>query len=261
MITKNTLLSQNDLSVLEKVIIKRGRVASFDDLREAFGSDYSYQEIKNRVSQLARAGWLIRLKRGLYIIITDISTLGFNDLHQFVTSQMLNMHSYISFEAALQHYGMFDQMLKRIDGVTAGVARSYDVQDTTYKFFHIREELYFGFTAQVVDKSFGTLIADKEKALLDMLYFRASDYTTSLVLEKLQDYKHEIDFAKLQDYAKRYGIGMVRKVGFLLDYVEVDTNKLYNKKEVKKNSFSKFDAEARDFNAKWRVYYDSTVFK
>lgn len=261
MIIKNTILSQSDLAVLEKVIIKRGRLASFDDLREAFGSDYSYQEIKNRVSQLARAGWLIRLKRGLYVVITDISTLGFNDLHQFAISQMLNMESYTSFEAALQHYGMFDQMLKRIDGVTAGVARSYEVQDTTYRFYHIKKELYFGYSAQVVDKTFGVQIADKEKALLDMLYFRASDYTTSIVLEKLQDYKHEIDFDKLQDYAKRYGIGMVRKVGFLLDFVEVNTDKLYNKREVKRNSFSKFDANAHDFNAKWRVYYDSAVFK
>ena len=259
--TRNTILSQNDLSVLEKVIIKRGRVASFDDLREAFGSDYSYQEVKNRVSQLARAGWLIRLKRGLYIVITDISTLGFSDLHQFVVSQMLNKESYLSFEAALQHYGMFDQMLKRIDGVTADVARTYDVQETTYKFFHIKQELYFGFTTQIVDRTFGVNIAEKEKALLDMLYFRASDYTASVVLEKLEDYKHEIDFDKLQNYAKRYGVGMVRKVGFLLDYMEVNTDKLYNKKEVKKNSFSKFDAAAHDFNAKWRVYYDSTVFK
>jgi predicted transcriptional regulator of viral defense system len=261
MITRNTILSQSDLSILEKVIIKRGKVASFDDLREAFGSDYSYQEIKNRVSQLVHTGWLIRLKRGLYVIITDISTLGFNDIHQFAISQMLNTESYISFEAALQHYGMFDQMIKRIDGVTARVARSYDVQDNTYRFYHIKNELYFGFSAQFVEKNFGVNVADKEKALLDILYFRVSNYSMSIVLEKLQDYKHEIDFNKLQDYAKRYGTGMVRKVGFLLDSIDVNSEKLYNKKEVKKNSFSKFDADAHDFNAKWRVYYDTTIFK
>ncbi len=255
--TKNTILSKNDLSVLENVIVKKGRIASFANLKEAFKANYSYGEIKNRVSQLAKAGWLVRLKKGLYVVITDISTLGFNDVSQFVTSQALNKESYISFESALQHYSMFDQMLARIDAVTYNIAHTYAVQNTTYKFFQIKKELYFGFT-EVRIGSDVVNIADKEKALLDMLYFRSSGYTISIVLEKLQDYKHEIDFEKMQRYAKNYGIGMVRKVGFLLDHLAINTHELYNK-EVKRNSFSKMTNTAHQFNAKWRLYYDSAL--
>jgi predicted transcriptional regulator of viral defense system len=260
MITRNTILAQSDRVVLEDIIVKKGRIVLFGDLRAAYSNRYGYQALKNRLSKLVQAGWLVRLKRGQYLIITDFTTLGVNDIHQYVIAQAFNEDSYISLESALQYHSMFDQMLIRLDGITKGVARSYKLQGSTYKFSHIKDNLYFGFTEERIDRSYSVQIAEAEKALLDMLYFRTSGYSTSLVLEKLHDYRQQLDFVKLQAYAQRYGVGMVRKVGFILDYLGVDTTELYTKTEVKQNSFSKFAATDRTFNAKWRIYYDSTLF-
>jgi hypothetical protein len=50
-------------------------------------------------------------------------------------------------------------------------------------------------------------------------------------------------------------VGMVRKVGFLLDQLDVDTRNLMTP-DVKKSSYNKLTQGADQFNAKWRLYYD-----
>ncbi len=75
------------------------------------------------------------------------------------------------------------------------------------------------------------------------------------MLEKLHAYQDEFDFAKLKAYAARFSLGMVRKVGFLLDQLDVDTTDLMTA-EVKKSSYNKLTQDSDQFNAKWRLYYD-----
>ena len=92
-----------------------------------------------------------------------------------------------------------------------------------------------------------------------MLYFRSDTLNVSMVLEKLQDYKQDIDFRKLKLYAIRYSLSMVREIGFLLDRIEVETDDLYKTTNIKGNSYSKMTSTADAFNAKWRIYYDSQL--
>lgn len=251
---KNTLLSKNDLSLLEEAILRFGRVVLYDELASVFSKKYSEGEIKRRISLLSKKGWLVRIKRGLYIVITDIGTLGFLDISEFIVSEALNKDSYISFENALQHYKMFDQMLLSIEAVTFERARNYQVRNKTYQFSHIKKELYFGFS-EIVIQGRKAKMAEKEKALLDMLYFRSSSYIVDLVLEKLRNYGQEIDFKKLKEYTKLYGLSMVRKIGFLLDLIGIDTQDLY-KLEKGQKGYTKMTKNSSEFNAKWRLYYD-----
>jgi len=259
MVTKNTILSQKELILLEEAILQYGRIVSFNNLAGIFSQTYKGGEIKKRISLLSKRGWLVRIKRGLYIVITDISTLGFSDLSELVISQTLNKDSYISFENALQHYGMFDQMLASIEAVTYKRARDYTVQSKEYRFSHIKKDLYFGFT-KVTIQGREVQIAEKEKALLDMLYFRTSVYNVDMVLEKLREYKEEIDFEKLKKYARMFSLSMMREIGFLLDNLGVETEDLlmFNKTE---KGYSKMTKSSTVFNAKWRLYYDSDIIR
>lgn len=253
---KHTILSQKDLDILEAVVLGYGKIVSFDQIQAATGKSVSRGTVRKRVAQMSKAGWLIRLKKGLYLVVTDISTLGFTDVSEQVIAQSLNNDSYISFESALQYYGMFDQMLTRIDSVTAKTTRTYKVLQTTYTFSRIKRDLYFGFMEIGINNQ-KVKMADKEKAILDMLYFRSSRYTASLVLEKLKDYTDQFDFEKLKAYSRRYSLGMVRKLGFLLDQTGIDTADLLENEQIKKNSYNKLTQTADQFNAKWRLYYDT----
>ncbi|MBC8473319.1 MAG: hypothetical protein H8D54_00735 [Candidatus Omnitrophica bacterium] len=251
---KNTILSKKDVNLLEEVIVRYGRIVNFGQLRQVFRKDYSAQEIKNRVSLLSKLGWLIRIKKGLYVVITDISTLAFNDVSVNTIAQALNKDSYISFEHALQYHGVFDQMLAGVYAVTFKRARKYNIQNAEIRFFKVKKELYFGFSSQRSDIGLVN-IASKEKAILDMLYFRSNAYNVSLIWEKLSEYKRDFDFDLMKQYAKKFNLSVIRQVGFFLDRLNIDTEDLH-KEVTGKNSYGKMTKECRDFDAKWRLYFD-----
>ena len=253
------MLSKDDAALLEDVIARYGRIVSFSQLKRISKRKYSLAGMKNRVSLLARLGWLVRLKKGLYLVITDIGTLNTNDISVYAVCQALNKDSYISFESALQYHGMFDQMLSTVGAVTFRRARKYKVKDTQIRFFMIKKALYFGWTQ--VRSDIGLVnIAGKEKALLDILYFRSNAYYASLVWEKLNDYKQTLDFNLLKQYARKFNLDVIRQIGLFLDRLGIDTKDL-EKIIHGKNSYGKMTKESKDFNAKWRIYFDRRIIK
>lgn len=259
MVIYNTILSKKDLKLLENAILSYGRILNSSQLKNIFSKEYSSEEANNRISLLAKIGWLLRVKKGLYVIVTDFSTLGFNDLSMYLIVKALNENSYISFESALQHHGIFDQMLSVVESVTFERARKYKFQNTKINFLKIKKKLYFGFSSERIEYDVVN-IADIEKAILDMLYFRNNSYDISIIWEKLNEYKRNFDFRKLIKYAKKSNDTIVRQVGFLLDKLGVETEDLHQ--IIKgKNSYSIMTHYSNQFNSKWRLYYDHKIIK
>ena len=257
--TKHTILSKRDAKLLEDAIVGYGRIVTFDQLSRVFKKDYSRAEAKNRISLLSKIGWLTRLKRGLYAIVTDIGSLAAGGISIYALCQALNSDSYVSFENALQHHGMFDQMLSTVGAVTYKRARKYAVKGTLIKFFNIKKSLYFGFSQERSDIGLVN-IAEKEKAILDILYFRSDEYYMSLIWEKLKEHKDDLDFDVLKKYARKFNLTVIRRVGFFLDRLGIDTGDLAGM--VKGNTgYGRMTKLSRDFNAKWRLYFDRTVIE
>lgn len=259
MVTKNTILSKKDAVLLEDLIVRYGRIVSFDMIKSVFKKAYSAAGIKNRVSLLTKTGWLVRFKKGLYAVVTDLGSLSVTDISVYTICQALNKDSYVSFENALQYHGMFDQMLSAVSAVTCRRARSYNIRETMIKFFSIKKKLYFGFAQERSDIGLVN-IACKEKALLDILYFRSNQHCASLVWETLRAHKEKLDFAVLKRYAEKFGLGIIRQTGFFLDRIGIETDDLL-KCVHGKNSYSRMTKKSRDFNAKWRLYFDNSVVK
>ena len=70
----------------------------------------------------------------------------------------------------------------------------------------------------------------------------------------------ELDLNKLQSYAEKFGLTMIRKVGFMLDTLNLNSDLCY--KDLGKNlGNSRFGSEAKIFNAKWRLYYDDRIIR
>ncbi len=255
----NTILSKTDYRLLEEVILAHGQVANTSQLHEVFAQAYSrMSDRKKRISFLANAGWLVRIKRGLYLVVTDLGSLTVGNVSNFVISNALNSKSYVSFANALNWYGMFDQLTKSVDAVTSARARNYRFQNMEFRFFRVNEELLFGFAKE---RANGTIvnIAEKEKIILDYLSLRRNAATVSMVFEKLKEHKDAFDFSKMIHYAKAYNLTVQRNLGFLLDAAGVSTDALYEITGKKKVGFSKMHAKAKVFNAKWRLYYGHGV--
>lgn len=261
MVQKNTILSKRDSYLLEEAVLAHGQVADTSQLHQVFAQAYSHRsDRKKHISLLAKAGWLVRIKRGLYLVVTDLSSLAAGNVSNFVISNALNSKSYVSFANALNWYGMFDQLTKSVDAVTSARARKYRFQNTEFRFFRVKEELFFGFSQERVNGK-KVNIAEKEKIILDYLFLRRNAATTSLVFEKLRVHKDAFDFSKMITYAKAYSLTVQRNLGFLLDAISVSTDSLYEIVRKKNLGFSKMHAQAQDFNAKWRLYYDHRVIK
>ncbi len=255
MATKRTILSKTDSRLLEEAVLAHGQVADTDQLHEIFRRAYSRRsDRKKRIAFLAKAGWLVRIKRGLYLVVTDLSALGAGNVSSFLVSNALNPKSYVSFANALNWYGMFDQLTKSVDAVTTEKARSYTFQNTEFRFCSVKEKFYFGFRQERADGKIVN-IAAKEKIILDYLSLRRNAATVSLVFEKLKEHKSAFDFSKMIDYAKTYNLTIQRNLGFLLDAVGASTDALYEVTRKKTGSWSKMHANAKAFNAKWRLYY------
>lgn len=259
MVIKNTLLSQKDAELMENAIVEYGSIVSFDQLNKIFKHHYSDASAKNRISQLSKLGWLIRLKKGFYLIVTDLGSLSLGDVSYYIISKALNNNSYVSFENALQFHGMFDQMLSRFASVTYERARKYKIVNSEIKFFKIKKDLYFGFQEHRIDMKLVN-IASKEKAILDILYFCSNDYYKSLVWEKLSDYKHDLNFYELMQYAERFNLSIIRQIGFFLDKLGIDTNNLYEL-TWNKRGYSKMTSNSETFDSKWRLYFDDKIIK
>jgi predicted transcriptional regulator of viral defense system len=248
---KQTILTTNQSELLENLIVKYGQLVTANQIYKEAENSWDYRQAKNLVTLLAKNGWLIRIKRGLYAI-SDFSSRGSLSLSPYVTANLLVSESYVSFESALQQYGMFDQLTGKTISVSLIQYKSVQLSGTEYSFVKTKSEYYFGWQ-EVQAGSQTARIATPEKALVDMVNFHKSQYAIDLVIEKLLDYKTELDFTRLTDYLGKFPITTVKIFGFIFDLLSIDSEKLYSLiKPVGTHWMLSGDSK---FNAKWRLYY------
>lgn len=252
MVSKNTILTEKRLVDIENIIVASGKIVTAEDIRKVLGRKYSRFVLKKQIYELKKKGWLVPLRRGLYFI-SDISSRGFVNISPVVIAGAFDKDSYVSLDSALNHYGLFEQMLRTVSSVTRLKSRKYVFQENTYRYLKINKKLYFGFKTENIEGYYAK-VADLEKVILDYIYFKNDTYSIDLLLEKLQKAKDRIDFKKLVIYARKFPETTKRKLGFILDVLKIDTEELHKIVGVK--GYSKLTPNSKKFNAKWRLYYE-----
>ncbi|MCJ7745821.1 MAG: hypothetical protein MUP40_05985 [Actinobacteria bacterium] len=249
----HAILSDKELAILEKIIQRYGPIASFEDIKKLLATDYSSDEIKKQVSHLVKRGWLVRMKRGAFAV-ASLESHSFASISPLLVSQVLVPDSYVSFEFALGHHGLFDQLPAKLTAITPVKPRRFAFQAIDYEYRKIKPVLYFGYEEVPID-SLSANVAELEKVFLDYLYFRIDTYSVDIVLEKLAEGKDDIDYGRLSSYAERFPLAVQRRLGFLMDLAGVSTEDLHQ--TVKKRpGYSKLTRTSGKFNAKWRIYYE-----
>jgi predicted transcriptional regulator of viral defense system len=249
----NTILSRKDLSFLELIIARHGYLVSVSELKKLF-NDLSDADLHQRIKMLVKRGWLIRIKQGYYSV-ANLESHNFSNISPLVVSRIFVPVSYISFEYALHYDGFFDQMPNMVTAVTSQKSKRYFFQGTTYYFVKAKPNMMTGYREISVDGK-EVWIADLEKALLDFLYFRKDAYTIDLVLEKIRETRDVINSGKLNEYAALYSISTKRRLGYLMDICHLDSDSLH-KQVLKAAGYAKLTKDSKQFNAKWRIYYEN----
>lgn len=243
-----------DLELIEKILINEGHIITIDQLSQYLAE---YKDINKKISTLINKGLLVKLKRGTYFI-SKIGSLGYTSISNYIIANTIGEQSFVSFEAALKYHGIFDQGLKKYRSISQKQYLTKTLEEITYEYVKVKKEQYFGFNLEKVDGG-NARIATKERALLDLLEYKRSINTVSLVLEKLIEYNSEIDIKLLIEYVLSYSQTTIKTLGLLFDIAQINSNEL--EKYVKKNSTSRILNSSDTFSNKWRLYYNSILEK
>jgi predicted transcriptional regulator of viral defense system len=250
---KKTTLATNDADLLEKLIATYGKVVTANQIEEEARTTWDYQQTHNRVQQLLKNGWLIRIKRGLYAV-NDLSSRGYLSVSPYVIANLLVADSYVSFEAALHYRGMFDQFVNQFSSVSLKQYKETSLESIRYRFIKSQEKFFIGWE-EVGIENMTTNIAYREKALVDLIHFRSDTYVVDLVIEKLINYREELNIKNLIDYVRLASKKTVKIFGFVFDLLGWDSRELSRLLEGTRSTHRINDND-KVFNARWRLYYD-----
>lgn len=250
---KQTVLSTKQSELLESLIVAHGRIVTSSQIYDKAKEVWSQQQTKKVIGKLAENGWLIRIKRGLYVI-SDLSNRGFLSLSPYVVANLLVKDSYVSFESALNYHGVFDQLTNKVISISLTRYNSVQLNVTEYSFVKIQEKWFFGWEEVDVDNQ-SIRIATAEKALIDMIQFHKSKYSVDLVIEKLRQNRDSLNMDRLQEYLGKMSITTIKIFGLIFDLLDIDSTSVYGLLKNKRGADWMFTGD-KTFNAKWRLYYD-----
>lgn len=173
------------IKILKEKNITYFTLSDFDRLFNFQNQNSLYK----RIQRLEKEGIIKKLIKGKYLF----QLIPNND---YLTANFLYQPSYISLESALSFYGIITGFPYRITSLTVKKTRNINIDQKEFIYSHIDADLFWGY-----EKKDGFLIADKEKALLDYLYF----YTKGLRTFDQDEFDFkEVNNKRLRAYEKRF---------------------------------------------------------
>lgn len=116
------------------------------------------RNLYNVLFKLIASQWLTKIERNKYKINN-------RNIHDFEIANFIYQPSYISFESALNYWGVLSQFPFEITGATLKKSKVKKIDDKVFGYNRITYKYFGGF---VKVKNF--LIASAEKALADQIY-------------------------------------------------------------------------------------------
>jgi len=142
-----------------------------------------------KIQRLEKENLVKKLIKGKYLFLLSPE----ND---YLTANFLCQPSYISLETALSFYAVITGFPHKITSLTIKKSRTFRISPKDFVYSHINRDLYWGY-----EKNDEFLIADKEKAFLDYLYF----FSKGLRSFHADEFDFSgLNFKKLHTYEKRF---------------------------------------------------------
>ena len=193
------------MTLLNRVVEEAGPLFTIKEAQAAAAAlDLMPQRVRALLSQLARAGWIERLKRGSYAVTTPAFQA---TIHPHAVAAALVSPLAISHWSALAYHGFTSQIPPMVQA-----------SGLEFEFIQVREKHFFGFQEEWVSRWHRVAITDPERTLLDL--FAAPQVFGSLQtgLETLDAQLHGLDLGKLAGYALRYEVGaVIKRLGWALE--------------------------------------------
>jgi predicted transcriptional regulator of viral defense system len=183
------------------------------------------------LARLAEAGWLSRIRPGLYTTVTlDVEHPASWQEDPWIIANKTFSPSYIGGWSACEHWGLTDQIFKETIVITSRPKRRNQITIQGIPFYvkTVRQDRLFG-TDVVWRKQTRILVSDPSKTIVDMLNDPKIGGGIRHIFETLKTYlSHERrNDSELIDYAHRYGNKTVfKRLGYLLEVTGLDNTEL-----------------------------------
>jgi predicted transcriptional regulator of viral defense system len=169
------------------------------------------------VQKLIRAGWLLRVRRGTFVVRTRGGALERGALSLVGD---ISRHSHlVTGGAALARAGLTDQSFRRIIVLTPTLQRSWSWMGETVRYVRVRPSALWG--GRTYADSGSTRIARPTRALLDSVAHPSWGVTLSEVARGIHKGTIRLDFVDaLAADAEHFGNALAsRRIGFLVERV------------------------------------------
>ena len=170
-----------------------------------------YPELKSpdkKVVWLEKNGYIIRLKRGLYVVNPEHSG-------KILSSELIANHlyapSYISMSTALRYYGLIPEAVYVHQSMTVKHSRSFQTPIGSYDYKYISRGAFSIGVRSIHKGDYAFLMASPEKALCDLIansskvnlrYMKDVEIYLEQDIRMDMDEFYKMDAAVFEDYIK-----------------------------------------------------------
>ncbi len=183
-------------------------IFSLEDLL-CFFPDEKKSNWKKLIYRWKKAGLIYTLKRGLY----ELTYPEDNFLPDLYVANKLYSPSYVSLETALSNFSIIPEVSMAVTSITTKPTRRFNNKHGLFLYRTVPAKRFSGYYIEKYG-SFDVRLAEPEKALADLIYFktyRQKNFDFSALIEEERLEKQiisDLDFAKLDKYAKEYAIDL-----------------------------------------------------
>lgn len=153
------------MKYLDLLTLVKQNIFTTSDVKKYF-DDEKDSLLKTQLSRFVKKGLITKIKRGIYCF--DV-----NKLDEFELANKIYFPSYISSESALNYYGIIPDVVQSVTSISLVNSKAINNQFGSFLYTKIKNDLFWGWKkVQLPQKESYILLAEKEKALLDFIYFR-----------------------------------------------------------------------------------------
>jgi len=164
------IIDMKYLDFLTKLKQDKFYIFNLEDIKRYF-SDSSHKTIQNQLQLWTEKGLLLRLKRGIYKIQLPEGEPVLPDMY---IANRIYEPSYVSLETALSFYGIIPEVAVGVTSVTTKQTKLFKNEIGWFRYRSCKRQAYCGYKIMVYE-GFKIFIAEKEKAIVDFIYFKLRD--------------------------------------------------------------------------------------
>lgn len=184
---------------------------TLEDIKNLFLKEKE-KTIKNNIGRWVSKGYFIRLKRDLYEFVEQGAESRIPDLY---VANRLYEPSYVSLETALSIYSIIPDIAAGVTSITTRPTRTFKNKYGAFFYKTCQKKAFTGYGV-VSYEGFKVCVADKEKALVDFLYYRQRlSHFLDIDEERLnKNILKKIDWKKAYRYARLFNnrtLGLLKK--------------------------------------------------